>query len=73
MNRHFDIAGQEANASHEIKNIGQPRRLVSERSKIDDGLQMSEQEFYDELKARHKYNRSERKDLIRMAKKIYVQ
>lgn len=73
MNRHFDVVSQEVKGGHEIKNIGQPRRVHIEKNKIDDRLQFSEQEMYDEFRARHKYNRSERKDLIRMAKKIYVQ
>lgn len=68
MNKYFDVtSGQENN------NIGQPRRIIHEKGKLHDRLQLSDKEFYDEFKARHKYDRSERKDLIRMVKKIYVQ
>lgn len=66
--KYFDIANNQ-----EIKNIGQPRRVNIERNKADDRFRLSGKEFYDEFKARHKYSRSERKDLIRMAKKIYLQ
>lgn len=68
MNKYFDVIN-----SQEIKNIGQPRRVNAERNKSDDRLKLSGRELYDEFKARHKYSRSERKDLIRMAKKIYLQ
>lgn len=57
----------------EVKSDWQPRRPGGERGGPDSRFHLSKQELYDELKSRQKYSRSERKDLIRIAKKIYIQ
>lgn len=68
MNRYFDNI-----SSQEIKHSGkQPRRLASDKGKFLTKAQSNENDFYGDIRSREKYDRSERKDLIRIARKIYI-